>query len=75
MAREGSASRNLEALAPLLCGPARGRCLLVSDDLEPGDVLLTGTPLGGGLLGVGDCIEAHSELLGRLTNTVVAQGD
>jgi adenine deaminase len=42
MAREGSASRNLEALAPLLCGPARGRCLLVSDDLEPGEVLARG---------------------------------
>ena len=42
MIREGSASRNLEALAPLLQGPMRHRCLLVSDDLEPGDLLERG---------------------------------
>lgn len=42
MIREGSASRNLEALAPLLKGPMRHRCLLVSDDLEPGDLLERG---------------------------------
>jgi adenine deaminase len=42
MAREGSASRNLEALAPLLRSELRHRCLLVSDDLEPGDLLERG---------------------------------
>lgn len=42
--------------------------------LEPGDVLLTGTPLGGGLLNPGDRIEARSGPLGRLSNTVVAEG-
>jgi 2-keto-4-pentenoate hydratase/2-oxohepta-3-ene-1,7-dioic acid hydratase in catechol pathway len=42
--------------------------------LEPGDVLLTGTPLGGGLLAVGDHIEACNEAIGRLANTVVAEG-
>lgn len=41
--------------------------------LEPGDVLLTGTPLGGELLAVGDRIEARSKALGRLANTVVAE--
>jgi 2-keto-4-pentenoate hydratase/2-oxohepta-3-ene-1,7-dioic acid hydratase in catechol pathway len=42
--------------------------------LEPGDVLLTGTPPGSGSLAVGDQIEARSEPLGRLANTVVAEG-
>ncbi len=42
MVREGSASRNLEALAPLLRSGLRHRCLLVSDDLEPGDLLERG---------------------------------
>lgn len=42
--------------------------------LEPGDVLLTGTPPGGGLLAVGDHIEVCSEAIGRLANTDVAEG-
>ena len=42
--------------------------------LEPGDVLLTGTPPGGGLLAVGDQIEVCNEAIGRLGNTVVAEG-
>lgn len=41
--------------------------------LEPGDILLTGTPLGGGLLAVGDRIEACSKSIGRLANVVVAE--
>lgn len=42
MVREGSASRNLQALAPLLQGEGRHRCLLVSDDLEAADLLQRG---------------------------------
>lgn len=42
MIREGSSARNLEALAPLLSSEARGRCLLVSDDLGAQDLLQRG---------------------------------
>lgn len=42
MLREGSGSRNLDALAPILCGDSRHRCLLVSDDLEARDLLERG---------------------------------
>lgn len=42
MLREGSASRDLSALAPLLTGPGRHRCLLVSDDLCADDLLRHG---------------------------------
>lgn len=38
MIREGSASQDLQALAPLLQGPAAGRCLLVTDDCSPADL-------------------------------------
>jgi len=43
--------------------------------LEPGDVLLSGTPPGSGSLTVGDQIEACSEPLGRLANIVAAEAD
>jgi len=42
MIREGSAAKNLEALAPLLCSNMKGRCLLVSDDVEAEDLLHRG---------------------------------
>lgn len=42
MIREGSASRNLAALAPLLRGDQRDRCLLVSDDLDAHDLVHRG---------------------------------
>ncbi len=42
MIREGSAARNLGALAPLLFGPGAWRCLLVSDDKNPEDLLEQG---------------------------------
>ncbi|MHB8994226.1 MAG: adenine deaminase [Armatimonadota bacterium] len=42
MLREGSGSRNLATLAPILCGDSRHRCLLVSDDLEARDLLERG---------------------------------
>jgi adenine deaminase len=38
MIREGSASPDLHALAPLLQGPGAGRCLLVTDDCSPADL-------------------------------------
>ncbi|MEU6626131.1 fumarylacetoacetate hydrolase family protein [Streptomyces litmocidini] len=40
--------------------------------LNPGDVLLTGTPVGAGGLSVGDEIEVEIESVGRLANRVVA---
>ena len=40
--------------------------------LEPGDVLMTGTPSGVGPVQVGDMITVAVEGLGELTNTVVA---
>ncbi len=42
MIREGTAARNLEALAPLLCGKYGGRCLLCTDDKHPGSLLEQG---------------------------------
>jgi 2-keto-4-pentenoate hydratase/2-oxohepta-3-ene-1,7-dioic acid hydratase in catechol pathway len=41
--------------------------------LEPGDVLLTGTPAGVGLLATGDMVEIAIEGLGELTNPVRAE--
>lgn len=40
--------------------------------LEPGDIILTGTPLGGGIVNLGDTITLSSEQLGQMTNTVKA---
>ena len=42
MIREGTAARNLEALAPLLCGKYSERCMFCTDDKHPGDLLETG---------------------------------
>ena len=39
--------------------------------LEPGDVVLTGTPTGVGELQVGDVVEVEIEGIGTLTNSVV----
>jgi acylpyruvate hydrolase len=38
--------------------------------LQPGDVILTGTPAGVGRVGAGDVMEAEIEGIGRLTITV-----
>ena len=40
--------------------------------LEPGDVILTGTPQGAGALSVGDVVEVEIEGVGALVNTVVS---
>lgn len=40
--REGSTARNLEALLPLVTPATARRCLLVSDDLHPDDILEQG---------------------------------
>ena len=40
--------------------------------LEPGDVVMTGTPAGIGPLGAGDVVEVTIEGIGTLTNPVVA---
>ncbi|MDD3213341.1 MAG: adenine deaminase [Eubacteriales bacterium] len=42
MIREGSAARNLQALLPLFNRPYCNRCLLVTDDKHPGDLLQLG---------------------------------
>lgn len=42
MIREGTAARNLEALAPLLCGKYIERCMFCTDDKHPSDLLEKG---------------------------------
>lgn len=42
MIREGTAARNLEALMPLFKEPYYRRCMLVTDDKHPGDLLELG---------------------------------
>lgn len=42
MIREGTAARNLESLLPLFDEPYNRRCLLVSDDKHPADLLYKG---------------------------------
>ena len=41
--------------------------------LEPGDVILTGTPPGAGTLHRGDLVEVEIEGIGTLRNDVVAE--
>ena len=42
MIREGTAARNLEALMPLIEAPYYERCMLVTDDKHPGDLISMG---------------------------------
>lgn len=42
MIREGTAARNLEALMPLFKAPYYERCMLVTDDKHPGDLIARG---------------------------------
>jgi len=42
--------------------------------LEPGDLILTGTPAGVGLLQAGDQVRVHIDGIGTLVNPVAAQG-
>lgn len=42
--------------------------------LEPGDLILTGTPAGVGLLQPGDQVSVHIDGIGTLVNPVAAQG-
>lgn len=42
MIREGTAARNMESLKDLLKPPYSNRCMLVTDDRHPGDLLRTG---------------------------------
>ena len=42
MIREGTAARNLEALAPLLCSQYADRCMFCTDDKHPNDLLEKG---------------------------------
>ena len=42
MIREGTAARNLEALMPLFEAPYYERCMLVTDDKHPGDLIYMG---------------------------------
>lgn len=43
--------------------------------LEPGDLILTGAPMGAGDLKIGDVIECRSPILGRVINRVVKDSD
>jgi 5-oxopent-3-ene-1,2,5-tricarboxylate decarboxylase/2-hydroxyhepta-2,4-diene-1,7-dioate isomerase len=43
--------------------------------LEPGDVILTGTPAGANLVGPGDVVEVSLEGAGSVTSTVVEAAD
>jgi 2-keto-4-pentenoate hydratase/2-oxohepta-3-ene-1,7-dioic acid hydratase in catechol pathway len=40
--------------------------------LKPGDVILTGSPVGAELVGAGDVIECEIVEIGTLRNTLVA---
>jgi 2-keto-4-pentenoate hydratase/2-oxohepta-3-ene-1,7-dioic acid hydratase in catechol pathway len=40
--------------------------------LKPGDVILTGSPVGAELVGTGDVIECEIVEIGTLRNTLVA---
>ena len=42
MIREGTAARNLKALMPLFAAPYYERCMLVTDDKHPGDLITMG---------------------------------
>jgi adenine deaminase len=42
MVREGTAGRNLKALLPLFRPPYSARCLMVTDDRHPGDLITLG---------------------------------
>ncbi len=42
MIREGTAAKNLEALAPLLCEKYGSRCMFATDDKHPSDLLFGG---------------------------------
>jgi len=42
--------------------------------LEPGDLILTGTPAGVGLLQPGDQVSVHIDGIGTLVNPVTGQG-
>ena len=41
--------------------------------LLPGDIILTGTPMGVGALQIGDRIRVEIEGIGRLENTVIVR--
>jgi 2-keto-4-pentenoate hydratase/2-oxohepta-3-ene-1,7-dioic acid hydratase in catechol pathway len=41
--------------------------------LLPGDIVLTGTPMGVGALQIGDRIRVEIEGIGRLENTVIVR--
>ena len=43
--------------------------------LLPGDLISTGTPAGVGPMKPGDIIEIEIEDIGKLTNTIVPEGE
>ena len=51
MIREGTAARNLEALAPLLCDKYVERCMFCTDDKHPNDLLENRGAIAPGYLG------------------------
>jgi 5-oxopent-3-ene-1,2,5-tricarboxylate decarboxylase/2-hydroxyhepta-2,4-diene-1,7-dioate isomerase len=65
--QEGSSSELLFSYAYMIADIAR----LIT--LEPGDVLLTGTPANSRPVEPGDVVEVEVEGIGRLTNTIVEE--
>ena len=53
--------------------PVLLRCISAVFTLEPGDLILTGTPSGVGPLKPGDRVEVSIDGLGALANTVEAE--
>ena len=45
----------------------------LAEELRPGDVILTGTPVGSALLSPGDVVESQIDGIGLLVNPVRAQ--
>ena len=55
--------------------PVQNRVAFISSimTLYPGDVILTGTPVGSALLSPGDVVESQIDGIGQLVNPVIAQ--
>lgn len=66
--------KQASSTSQLVCGPAQ-LVAFVSRvmTLEPGDVILTGTPSGIGPLNPGDSVTVDIEQIGQLTNSVVTE--
>ena len=76
MCRHDSTVRRGRTAAPPTCSstsPALVAYLSAAITLEPGDVIITGTPAGVGPMQPGDTVEIEVEGIGVLKNPVVAE--